>query len=351
MSETILVSVLMSVYNTEEAWLRQAVESVLNQTMEALEFIIIDDRSSDGSLAVLREYAKKDPRVVLIENETNLGLTKSLNRGLDRARGKYIARMDADDISVPDRLEYQYAYMEDHPEVAVTGGYVFTGSDTPRFLTGCQADMEKTRIRMLFGNAGVAHPTAMIRRQFLLDHGITYNEKLRKSQDYGLWIDIMNKGGCIRTLPRILLRYRVHDGQISAQRGNQMQYARMATGSLLQALVPEYTPEELEFHCQLLSEPPRGDKQQYLDHLEKLRQRNAQRGVYPEKLFHNALKGIWLHLCEYRLRYLKKADFLLSGHTLRCMTAGAWALYYDFFLGNKAACRQAIREYRERQAE
>jgi len=115
-----IVSVLMSVYNSERH-LRQSIQSVLDQSFADFEFVIVEDGSEDSSPRILSEFARQDARIVLIKNETNRGLAASLNRGLERAQGKYVARQDADDISLPNRLELQSAYLETHPEIGILG--------------------------------------------------------------------------------------------------------------------------------------------------------------------------------------------------------------------------------------
>ena len=114
-----LVSVIMSNYNTPESYLREAIESVLNQTYADFELIIIDDCSTDNSLEIIREY--KDERIVVLENKENMGITKSLNRGLSVARGEFVARMDADDICFPKRFEKQVQFLKENPGYIVCG--------------------------------------------------------------------------------------------------------------------------------------------------------------------------------------------------------------------------------------
>ena len=115
-----MVSVLMAVYNAEK-YLTEAVESILVQTFADFEFLIIDDGSVDGSAAILEDYAESDERVKVIHNSENLGLTKSLNIGLKLTQGKFIARIDADDVAVPERFEKQITFMDDHPDIGVCG--------------------------------------------------------------------------------------------------------------------------------------------------------------------------------------------------------------------------------------
>ena len=126
----VCVSVLMSVYNEPEEWMRVAIDSILGQTFTDFEFIIINDNPKRKlNREILSDYAKQDKRIVILENEENIGLTKSLNKGLKVAKGKYIARMDADDISLSDRLEKQVNFMEEHPEVGVCGANILCFGD------------------------------------------------------------------------------------------------------------------------------------------------------------------------------------------------------------------------------
>lgn len=207
------ISVIMSVYNTNKSFLAEAIESILNQTYPNFEFIIIDDNSTDGSLSIIEQYMSKDDRIVLIKNKTNIGLTKSLNKGLKLAKGQYIARMDADDVSLPDRFKQQIEYMENNSHVTVIGGIAYSGAEVTNRWFNENTKIEKALF--LFGNAGIAHPTAFIRKSFLDFHHIKYDENLKKSQDYALWLDIVQQGGVIQRLPEFVLKYRIHEGQIS----------------------------------------------------------------------------------------------------------------------------------------
>lgn len=216
------VTVLMAVYNTEEQYLREAVESILAQSFKKFEFIIIDDGSDGGTKDIIKSY--KDPRIRLIENETNMGLTMSLNKGLKLARGKYIARMDADDISRRNRLTVQFKYMETHPEVAVVGcSMQVVGTGNILKPVKCLND-EDRRVKLLFDNAGVFHPTAFMRKSFLENFGIRYNDRIKKAQDYDLWVKICNHGGLIKNLQDVLFEYRIHGGQITNMTGGEQMF-------------------------------------------------------------------------------------------------------------------------------
>ena len=150
------VSVLMSVYNTKEEYLRKAVESILNQSFTDYEFIIFNDGGDKKITTIIQGYS--DKRIRLVENSENIGLTKNLNKGITMARGKYIARMDADDISLPNRLKVQYYYMEKHPDIDILGGAVW--SNNVKNVYWRYFSQEWRKVNLLFGNYGICHPTA-----------------------------------------------------------------------------------------------------------------------------------------------------------------------------------------------
>lgn len=244
------ISVVMSTKNTEIGMLQQAVESILSQTFRSFEFIIIDDGSTDESVDYLNSL--QDERIRLIRNPVNIGLTKSLNIGLKAAKGKYIARMDSDDFSLPQRFEKQYAYMEAHPDVILCGSRVAFFSKDPSQTYGVSRvvspDMEKYRALLLFYNPGPFHPTAFFRHETLLEHHVTYDENLKYAQDYGMWVTLSHIGK-IYVFQDVLVCYRQHNKQISIELNEkQFQCDREITRRQLNALVGNVTEEELDLH-------------------------------------------------------------------------------------------------------
>ena len=214
-----LISVIMSNYNTPEEYLREAIESILNQTYKNFEFIIIDDCSTDNSLEIIKSY--NDERIVLIENEENIGLTKSINKGLAVAKGEYIARMDADDVSLPQRFEKQINYMNDHTELIVCGSSMeLIGSWEGKFLNKIVyrtlPEREVFRIFLLFGNhTNIPNNVAMFRHEKLLSNNVKYNENYIYAQDYRMWVECSKYGECYN-LEDVLVLYRIHDGAVSS---------------------------------------------------------------------------------------------------------------------------------------
>jgi len=178
------VSVVMSVYNSEE-YLREAVSSILEQTFSNFEFIIIDDGSNDDSAKILTGYADKDERVVILKNENNIGLTKSLNLGIARARGRYVARMDADDISLPDRLEKQLMKIKNDPKIKAVGCDVVlideSGNDVKIVhLPAVDQLSEKIKYRNC-----LVHGSLLFEKKALESVGF-YDERFEMAQDYDL---------------------------------------------------------------------------------------------------------------------------------------------------------------------
>lgn len=206
------VSVLMPVYNGER-FLAEAIESILGQTFADFEFVIVDDGSTDTSPAILADYASRDPRIRVV-TQANAGIVAALNRGLAECRTALVARMDADDVSLPTRLERQVAFLATRPMVAVVGTAVQriseTGAAGPevRHPAAWQAIARGLR----HGNC-LAHPSVMMRRDAVMEVG-GYREFLRHAEDYDLWTRVAERQE-LANLPDCLLRYRVHGGQVS----------------------------------------------------------------------------------------------------------------------------------------
>ena len=205
-----LVSVLMPVFNGA-SFLREAIESVLNQSFERFEFIIIDDGSTDSSCDIISQF--EDDRIRFVPQKSNKGIISTLNLGLTLAKGKYLARMDADDISLPTRLEQQVEFLESNLGVGCLGTN-FQFLDSPADTSWIQYySAEDTKISLLFG-CGLCHPTVMLRTSELRSHRLTYPAAYPHAEDYGFWVKVSD---CTRiaNLPQVLLSYRQHDRQVS----------------------------------------------------------------------------------------------------------------------------------------
>ena len=202
------VSVIMSVYNGEK-YLREAIESILNQTFTDFEFIIVNDGSTDNSLEIIQSY--NDERIRIINNEKNIGLTKSLNKALKQAKGEYIARQDADDISLPNRFEEQMGYFEEHQEVVLLGTTVYLIDENGK-IVGKRIVLAKPTIKDIFKENHFNHGSVMFKKEIVNQLG-GYNELIRYSQDYELWLRIA-KSYEVRNLTQLLYKLRSHDENI-----------------------------------------------------------------------------------------------------------------------------------------
>lgn len=209
----VAVSVVMPVYNAHR-YLREAVESVLGQSFADFELIAVDDGSKDDSLAILREYAANDPRVKVV-SRANTGIVGALNDGLKAAEGEFIARMDSDDLSTPDRFEKQVAYLRAHPECVLVGSQVML-MDAEGAALCPKLDTEYTHEAIdtshLAGRWPLVHPTIMMRREAILRAG-AYREKYQWLEDLDLFLR-MAEVGQLASLTDVLLHYRLHIGSV-----------------------------------------------------------------------------------------------------------------------------------------
>ena len=196
-----LVSVVMSVYNEQE-YLEDTMESILKQTFRDFEFVIVNDGSTDGTKGILDSYAKKDRRVRLVTNERNLGLTRSLNKGIDRARGKYIARIDAGDTAHPDRFRKQLKVLEENEDVWIVGTWAYWVNEKKEVI-GQAAFPLFVDSNGLFKTGGAIHPSLMIRRDLFEKTG-PYNERYGKSQDFELYMRTIRNRRGISNIPEFL---------------------------------------------------------------------------------------------------------------------------------------------------
>jgi len=239
------VSVVMAVHN-EERFVRDAVQSVLRQTLPDFELLVIDDASTDKTPGILHQLA--DPRVRVLRNDVNSGLTASLNVGLDAARGDYIARLDGDDIAAPDRFARQVEFLDAQPHIGIVGSSRRVVDEQERLLYEAAAltDDREIRWRMLLGNA-LAHPTVMIRGSILRRHGFRYDTSFRTAQDYELWTRLL----CVTraaNLPEPLVTYRRRQQGVSLSRRDEQLAAHDRIAHLaIRRLLPGFaiSPEEV----------------------------------------------------------------------------------------------------------
>lgn len=208
------VSVIMSTYNETEMELRAAIDSILNQSYEKVEFIIVSDNPDNEIIkSVLGEYSKVDKRIKLVFNEKNMGLAVSLNRGIEQATGKYIARMDADDISFKDRIEKEIIYLEDNKYDMVTTNRILIDENGTQLTKKTILPSSEMINKILPITNIIIHPSILIKTD-VLRHLNGYRN-FRASQDYDLWLRMISQGYKIGVLDEPLIYYRIRMNGIS----------------------------------------------------------------------------------------------------------------------------------------
>lgn len=215
-----LVSVITPVYNREK-YLTKCIESILSQTYENFEFIIIDDKSTDSTLEILKNYELIDSRIKILENDKNLGATLSFNRGLDIAKGKYIARMDSDDISLPDRFLKQVDVFEGWHELEVLGTGAILIDYNENEIGRRQFPSDFKRIKNIL-NTGVPvfDPSVMMRTSSL--RAVKgFDKRLAPADDYHLWLTLFKQKKIISNINDYLIKYRLHDSNLSKLESKQ----------------------------------------------------------------------------------------------------------------------------------
>lgn len=205
-----MISVIMSVYNAEK-YLREALDSIVEQTYKNFEFIIINDCSNDSSWSILKEYANNHKNIVLFNNIDNLGLTRNLNLALCFAKGKYIARMDADDISDLKRFERQIEFFNKNPLYDIVGTFSVDIDGNGHIIRKRTAPIFHSKIiRMLPKLSPITHPTVMFKKSSLQPLGY-YNVKYATSQDLDLWLRAAGAGLKFYNIPEFLFKYRMDE--------------------------------------------------------------------------------------------------------------------------------------------
>lgn len=208
------VSVILPAFNCEK-YIGKAIQSLLSQSFQDFELIVINDGSTDNTESVILEFT--DPRIIYQKNLTNQGLIFTLNKAIDLARGKFIARMDADDICIPQRLEKQFLFLEEHNHIALVGCTVILIDEKDDNIGLWHLDQQtvnskKIKYRMPFENC-IAHPSIMIRSSILMK--IKYDPAQKNIEDYNLWLKLLNRGFVIDKIKEPLLLYRIHENSVT----------------------------------------------------------------------------------------------------------------------------------------
>lgn len=280
-------------------YVSEAIDSILRQSLRDFELLIVDDASTDETVAIIERY--KDPRIRLLLSAERLRLSGALNLGLDNTQGDYVARMDADDISLPRRLEIQVRHMNRHPEIGICGTWIryFGGSSQSvlRRPVGCEEIRAFTLVDTPF-----AHPTVMLRRSLMDLHHLRFDGSYYPTEDFELWTRAMRffPG---ENLPQVLLRYRVHGQSLTGSDWSKMdEQAVRVIERQLHALGIETSPHTLRFHRELcmgrfnmsVETLNKAD-----DWLQQILSANARARVFDQDAMANVLGDIWFRACMH----------------------------------------------------
>lgn len=287
------ISVIMPVYNSEK-YLREAIDSVLSQKFSDFEFIIVDDASTDKSLEIIESYS--DPRIIILQNNMNLGLPGAINKGISLSRGTFIARMDADDISLPNRFKEQILFMENNPDIVMCGTFAQSIGNKKSVLMKHPTDPDEIKVNLLFKTSFI-HPTIMMRREFMSLNNLKYDPEFLQAQDYELFTRI-SRVGKTANIPKVLLLYRKHEKQTSVEK-NQKQngYAKKIIKRELELLSIEPGQEDLDVAISLKGSLFLENKH-FPPSLErlfiKIVNANNISKIYPDKVIKKVFGDMWL---------------------------------------------------------
>ncbi len=302
------ISIIMSVYNGED-YIRETLDSILSQTFRDWELVVINDCSTDSTPHILKEYAGRDERVKHHNNEVNLRLQKSLNKALGLAKGEYIARMDADDICLPDRLQKQYDFMEANRDVALSSCRFMTVKNGVYASGGCGGRCDNDAIRaMLLVTNPILHPGVIARTDVIRELG--YDDTCTCTEDLELWIRMSMQGKKMAILPECLLIYRLHDKQITSttlekQHKEVMKIQNKHYGSLLDVM-----DEEMQsFYISGVYFKEKADAKSFQSYAKWLKGANAKTKAFPKETIDYALFEM---LAEYKRQGISKKDVIAS---------------------------------------
>lgn len=337
------VTVLMPVYNAAP-YLAEAIQSVLQQTFTDFEFLIIDDGSTDESVVVIQKF--HDSRIRLIHNDINQGLVAALNKGLGFAQGEYVARMDADDVCLPERLALQVAFMEAHREIGICGTWVEVIGESSGQILCYPTDPDVLKCAHLFGPA-LAHPTVMIRRELLNKTKLLYDPSYKHAEDFELWVRAAECTS-LANIGKVLLRYRLNSHQVSKLYNEEQIYTagRVRLAQLCNLGINP-SDEELYIHRSVSLWQFETDRL-FVENVEKwfckLINTNMGTKVYPESALLSVLCERWFEVCDAVTALgpwiLKKYFFSPLGCNVKIPWRRRVTFIFNCLLKKKGKCRQ-----------
>lgn len=334
LATTPLISVVMPVFNAE-TYLMTAIESILSQSLDDFEFIIINDGSRDSSKRIITSY--DDPRIVYLENIENRGLIYSLNRGIETSRGYYIARMDADDLSYPDRLKIQVAFLNENPDVSICGCWVEMdfGGNRPRVVLEHPEDHQALEVGLLFHNV-LAHPSVMMRKSVFADSRNLYSEQYKNIEDYELWVRLIRRFK-IANIPIPLVRYRIHPEQVSAsENGDQIIKANHLRLAYLRSMGILPSTRESDIHTLFINKALcryAGESADVIKWLKKIQKMNGNFKALNGTILNRMIKEqLFFNLKRFESLSLSYLSLVLFSFDFKTMTFG-YVLEYLKLIG------------------
>ncbi|MHD0317363.1 glycosyltransferase family 2 protein [Fusobacterium sp. THCT1E2] len=331
-----LVSIVMPVFNGEK-YLKEAIESILEQTYTDFEFLIINDGSTDNSLNIIKEYQNIDKRICLINNEKNKGIVYSLNKGLLESKGKYILRMDCDDISFFNRLERQILFMEKNRHIGISGTWVKINKNGKYREYKNKIKFSAIKAGLIFNNM-LVHPTFIIRKEFFKKYDLSYNKEFNGCEDYGILIDGI-KYFQIEILPEVLFEYRINEIGITQVLNKKLKekYINLKRIyiKILQNIFEEQdlTEKDLKIHFEFTNNVSNFNFSliELRKYLNKLTKANKNKKYLSSKELLYAIGKRWIKLGIKNKQILKKSffEYLISKY---------------FFYGCVDICREVIND-------
>ncbi len=293
----LMISVVMPVYNAEK-YLREAIDSILNQTYTNFEFIILNDGSTDRTEEIILSY--DDSRIIYVKNEENLQIVKTLNKGIGLAKGKYIARMDADDISLPKRFQKQIEYMEEHSDTDVCGTWMQI-IDQPQRIWRYPIWHKEIKAYMLF-NTSMFHPTVLMKRSFF--NTFSYSSLYNKAEDYQLWCSAVDEKR-FANIPEPLYHYRRHTEMTNVvARKEQVEKADLVRKDMLNRI--GLYPNDIEWrshHRISLHELQYSELNEYEKWIRKLIECNKSKKYFDSLSLNKAIGEYWWQLFSQNTKY------------------------------------------------
>lgn len=294
MKNSQLISVILPVFN-QEKYIGEAIESILNQSYQEFELVIVNDHSTDRTSEIIKNY--QDSRIRTFTTKKNLKLATLLNTYITKCKGKYIARMDADDLSMPNRLETQLSFLENNPEVDLVGGYTELFGHKAGKIWKYPLEHESIKTQLLFSNP-ISHPVAMFRKSSWIKKNIAYDAHFFRYQDYKLWteaIDLL----IFANIPEVLIKHRVYKDQLddyySSVEKNNLRL-QIWKSILEKKLNIKPTSKQLKIHSHLADlSIPTSDYSidDYYDWISRLQSANQKTKYYNQKELEQTLETFW----------------------------------------------------------